>query len=608
MRMGSQTGSGVSQQPQISVAGSDGATDRVFRDALQLIAESITQTVSFGIACISVVRTVIDGTEELEVIADAGDDRGSGDIVGRRTPLSGLLSEVAKAEVWGHFRFLPHELLETQDVENAYGWVVPDIVPIDAPDAWHPLDLLVALLHDDQGVLRGTLAIDAPENGRRPGPEQRRLLENFAVQAAHMVVTTLEREELAEQIRLADTARTIVRNASSQRELGEVLAECQAGLVDGFRSHGSWIQTFNEDGRGSGAIYASNSAKVDLPDHLVELAERSAHRLWTDQSVVVIAGNYPVPTVLSADEQRSIVSFLDAIGIGSLLFVPLGAGSECLGNLVLTRSGDGDWTDLDRQAALDIGHDLGRVILNSRTFHREHELVVELQALDTYKSQLIATISHELKNPLTAVAGYLEMLDVAPELTTASRSAVNAMGRGAGRLSRVVDDLLLLSKVGDPHRGIIATDVDLKSIVDGVTDLVAVTARRKRLAIDVHLPQEPVTARGDATEIDRLIANLVSNAVKYTPDGRRVTIRVTREDEQVRIQVSDEGLGISCEDQEHLFDEFFRSTNPEAVQQPGTGLGLAIVKRIVERHAGDIDVVSELGTGSTFTVTLPAGG
>ena len=578
----------------------------MFRDALQLIAEGVTEIVGFKLATISVVRSTPDGSAELEVIADAGDEYGSEIIIGRRTPLPSLLMEIEKAEVWGQFRFLPHELLETDDVENAYGWVVPDIEPIDAPDAWHPLDLLVALLHDDQGVLRGTLAIDVPENGRRPGPQQRRLLEKFAEQAGRTVVTTLEREELAEQVRLADTARTVVRNASAQRDLSEVLAECQSGLVDGFRCHGSWIQTFDEDGRGSGAIYASSDEEVDLPAHLVELAERAARQLWTNQAVVVIADDHPVPAVLNPDEQRSIVAFLDSIGIGSLLFVPLGAGAECLGNLVLTRFGSAEWTELDRQAALDIGHDLGRVILNSRTFQREHELVVELQALDTYKSQLIATVSHELKNPLTAISGYLEMLDGEATLNGTSRAAVDAMGRGVGRLSRVIEDLLLLSKVGDPHHGIIPTDVDLKRVVDDVVDLVSVTARQKQLAIEVDVPGGPVAARGDAVEIDRLVANLVSNAVKYTPDGRGVRIKVSHEQGRVRLEVSDEGLGISTADQEHLFDEFFRSTNPEAFLQPGTGLGLAIVKRIIERHAGDIEVVSELGIGSTFSVTLPA--
>jgi signal transduction histidine kinase len=598
----------VSQDASGAAVARGRGADQVFRDALQLIAEGVTETVGFQLATISVVRTAPDGTLELEVIADAGDEDGGEAIIGRRTPLASLLDEIEHAEVWGQFRFLPHDRSGPQDLANDYGWVVADVEPIDAPDAWHPLDLLVALLHDQHGALRGTLAIDLPENGRRPGPEQRRLLEKFADQAARTVVTTLEREELAEQVRLAGTARTIVRSASAHRDLPDVLAQCQTGLVEGFRAHGSWIQTFDEDGRGSGAVYASDGRQVELPDDLVTLAERAARQCWADQATVVITGGHRVPGVLSADEQAAIVAFLDSIGVSSLLFVPLGAGQECLGNLVLTRTGTFEWTELDRQAALDIGHDVGRVILNARTFQREHELVVELQALDTYKSQLIATVSHELKNPLTAINGYLEILQASPDLTAGDRAAVEAMGRGTGRLSRVVEDLLLMSKVGDPHHGIIPAAVDVTRIVSEIADLVDVTARRKRLELDVDLPSGPVTARGDAAEIDRLVANLVSNAVKYTPDGRRVAIRVSRSDDRVRIEVADEGLGISADDQQHLFDEFFRSTNPDAFSQPGTGLGLSIVKRIVERHDGDIAVSSELGCGSTFTVTLPAVG
>lgn len=581
----------------------------MFQGALEVIAEGVTELVGFNLACISVVRQAPDGTQELEVIALAGHDFGSEMVVGRRTPLAALLRELQKAEDWGMFRFLPHELLETEDVENSYGWVVPDVVPLDGPDAWHPLDLLVALLHDDHGVLRGTLAIDLPANGRRPKAEQRRLLEKFAVQAERAVVTTLEREDLAAQVRLAETARQIVRNASARRDLSEVLAECQSGLVEGFRCHGSWIQTFDEDGRGTGAVYASNGAPIELPEDMIDLAERSARACWSEQSTIVIASDHPVPAAVTATEQEAIVAFLEPLGIESLLFVPLGAAGECLGNLVLTRAGSTEWTDLDRQAALDIGHDLGRVILNGRTFQREHELVVELQDLDHYKSQLIATVSHELKNPLTAVTGYLEMLEAAPELSATSRNALDAMERGAARMSRVVEDLLLLSKVGDPATHLITTTVDLKRVVDEVVDLVRVTAKQKDLTLRIDVPAAPVTALGDTAELDRVVSNLVSNAVKYTPDGREVTIRLQqRTGDTVTVEVTDQGLGISPEDQAHLFDEFFRSTNPEAVQQPGTGLGLAIVKRIVERHGGEITVSSELGRGSTFTVVLPAAG
>jgi signal transduction histidine kinase len=582
--------------------------DELFRGALQLVAEGVIEIVGFQLATISVVRQAPDGTQELEVVADAGDDATGEVILGRRTPLASLLDEIESAEVWGQFRFLPHEQLTQKDVENAYGWIVPDIEPIDAPDAWHPLDLLVALLHDDQGVLRGTLAIDLPHNGRRPGPEQRRLLEKFAVQAERTVVTTLEREELSEQVRLAETARRIVRGASAQHDLSQVLGECQAGLAEGFRSQGSWIQTFDEDGRGSGAVYASNGDEVELPAALVDLAEKSARRCWADQVAVVVAGDRPVPEVLTAQEQGTIVGFLDTIGVSSLLFVPLGAAEECLGNLVLTRTGASSWTELDQQAALDIGHDLGRVILNARTFQREHELVVELQALDTYKSQLIATVSHELKNPLTSIRGYLEVLDAAEGLGATERRAIGAMGRGADRLSRVVDDLLLLSEVGDPDRALTPTAVDLGEVVSEVLDLVSVTVSAKDLQVSTDLPEAGLHVRGDGTELDRLVANLVSNAVKYTPEKGRISVGAERVGDHVVLAVDDEGLGISEADQERLFEEFFRSTNPEARRLPGTGLGLAIVKRIVERHQGEISVRSTLGEGSRFTVRLPVAG
>ena len=594
----------MSQQTVSSVGLAE--AEPVFRAPLQLIAEGVREIVGFQFASISVVRTAPDGTQELEVIADAGDDDSSEAIIGRRTPLDAMLAEVEIAEVWGQFRFLPHELTD-QTQEDAYGWIVPDIEVIDAPDAWHPLDLLVALLHDDQGVLRGTLVIDVPDNGRRPGPEQRRLLEKFAVQAARTVVTTLEREELAEQYRLAAAARRIVRDASAQQGLARSLSDCQRGLVEGFRSRGSWIQTFDEDGTGTGAIHSSAGAEVQLPEELVELAERTARQAWADQSAVVVTRAATAAANISAADHRRIVDFLDAIGVASLLFVPLGAGAECLGNLVLTRAvGDPDWSELDRIAALDIGHDLGRVVLNARTFEREHQLVVELRALDTYKGQLIATVSHELKNPLAAISGYLEMLESAPELAPRTRNAVDAMNRGTARLGRVVDDLLLLSKVGDPAHAIIPAPVDLVPLLAEVVDLIEVQARHKHIVIGTDVPSEPVLAHGDAWEIDRVVTNLLSNAVKYTGVGRPVGVRLWSDGGQVHVAISDEGLGISTADQEHLFDEFFRSTNPEAVREPGTGLGLAIVKRIVDRHGGRIRLESELGHGSVFTVTLPA--
>lgn len=579
-----------------------GWSDAPSRDALQLIAEGVTELAGFGVAAISVVRD--DG--HLEVMAVAGSDAARNSLRGRRTPVDKLLTEVEKADEWGLLRFVPHERLDRGG--ETWGWV-PDIAPLDVPDAWHALDLLVAMLHDDDGLLRGTLSIDLPTDGLRPGEEQRRILQKYAEQAGRAVVTALEREGLAARVRLADAARKIVRSASASAEfsLDRILIDSRDALAEGFQAQGMWIQTFDEDGLGTGAIYSSDGTEIELPADLVAIAEAAARNAWTLQRVEIVSPERPFGPTLSPVQGERVLGFLSDIGIGSILFAPLGAGPECLGNLVLTRlRGTPDWTDIEGAAALDVGHDLGRAILNARAFEREHRLVQELRALDTYKSELIATVAHELKSPLTAVIGHLEMVDGNPDLTDTCRSSFAAMDRGTQRMVRVIDDLLMLAKVEDPNNPIIAAPVDLHRIVDDIVDLSSVAANRKKLTLTIDAPAERVLAMGDADELDRVCANLVSNAVKYTPAGRSITVSLARQGDEVVLTCADDGIGISTKDQERLFSEFFRSTNPEAIAQPGTGLGLAIVHRIMDRHHGRIEVESELGRGSIFRAILPA--
>jgi len=143
-------------------------------------------------------------------------------------------------------------------------------------------------------------------------------------------------------------------------------------------------------------------------------------------------------------------------------------------------------------------------------------------------------------------------------------------------------------------------------VVDEVVDMLSVSAKTGGVELATELPTAPLLVRGDASELDHVVANLVGNAVKYTHDGGRVTVSLRRIGDEVVLQVTDTGIGISAADQEQLFTEFFRSSNPEAVAQPGTGLGLAIVRRIVDRHGGRVNLASELGAGSTFRVALPA--
>ncbi len=226
-------------------------------------------------------------------MAVAGSDEARESLRGRHTPVDQLAGELEKADDWGLLRFVPHERLEP-GLGETWGWV-PDIEPIDdSPDAWHPLDLLIAPLYDDAGALRGTLAMDLPVDGRRPGEAQRAVLDAYAEQARQAVIVALERQALADQVRMAEAARRIVRGATAQLSLDRIVADSRDALIEGFRAAGMWMQTFDSDGGdGSGTIYSADGSVVELTPELVEIAEIAARRAWDIQEVAIVAHNRP---------------------------------------------------------------------------------------------------------------------------------------------------------------------------------------------------------------------------------------------------------------------------------------------------------------------------
>ena len=372
---------------------------------------------------------------------------------------------------------------------------------------------------------------------------------------------------------------------------------------------GMWMQTFDEDDGATDLVYGSVDGSLVIPDDLKELSRRTARHLWDSQEVAVVTDRI-IPAIdgMSLEQEQRVYEFMaEPLEATSLIFVPLGAGRECLGNLALTRRcNDLHWSESEKQAALDIGHDLGRALLNARLFERERHLAAELLELDGYKSRLISTLAHELKNPLTAIAGHAEMLDSRVDLPGGVRHSIASMERGADRMQRTIDDMLVLAEVNGSQRPLAPGAVDMTALVRDVLDLLHTTIEAKRTTVIVESTDESVMAFGEASGLDLICTNLVSNAVKYTPPGGTVTISLSRVEDEVEMVVTDTGIGIAEEDLESLFQEFFRSSNPAAHAEPGSGLGLAIVQRIVARHDGRIHVSSALGVGTTFTVSLPA--
>ena len=232
--------------------------------------------------------------------------------------------------------------------------------------------------------------------------------------------------------------------------------------------------------------------------------------------------------------------------------------------------------------------------------------VTELRRLEAIRRDFVANVSHELKTPLTAVRGMVETLidddAIAPEKR---RHFLSRIQDQTLRLSALVNDLLTLSRVESKEASLERIPVDLREVaVQAASDLAA-AAQSKRLSLETRLPAESLIVMGDREALGQAIANLLDNAVKYTPAGGTIRFALTHAGDRGRVEVRDNGIGIEPREQERIFERFYRVDKGRSRDLGGTGLGLAIVRNVVRAHGGEVIVESALGAGSTFVVLLP---
>jgi PAS domain S-box-containing protein len=249
--------------------------------------------------------------------------------------------------------------------------------------------------------------------------------------------------------------------------------------------------------------------------------------------------------------------------------------------------------------------------------------MTEARATERMKDQFVSLISHELRTPLTSILGYLELVleDEDQPLTDEQRRYLTTVERNADRLLRLVGDLLFTAQVDAGRFSLEPHDVDLAGVVRSAEETVRVTAATAGVEVVVDVPEDGLVVPGDAVRLGQACDNLVSNAVKFTPSGGRVTLSLrtawaapdgtVSTDERpgsapvAQLEVSDTGMGIPTGEQGKLFTRFFRSSTAQRNAVPGVGLGLAITKAITTAHGGTLDLVSAEGEGTTFTLTLP---
>jgi two-component system phosphate regulon sensor histidine kinase PhoR len=232
--------------------------------------------------------------------------------------------------------------------------------------------------------------------------------------------------------------------------------------------------------------------------------------------------------------------------------------------------------------------------------------VTELRRLESLRRDFVANASHELRTPIAAVRSATETLrSGALDDPMAAIRFVDIIDRNAQRLQSLLEDMLELSKLESNEFKLKRDRVELARVVPIVLALFRERAEKKGVRLGAELPPKQTAVEGDARALEHVLSNLVDNAVKYCPSGTKVIVSAAEEDDRVKLVVSDSGPGIPAEHLPRVFERFYRVDAGRSRDVGGTGLGLSIVKHMVEAMRGRVAVESEVGRGSTFTVSLP---
>ena len=242
---------------------------------------------------------------------------------------------------------------------------------------------------------------------------------------------------------------------------------------------------------------------------------------------------------------------------------------------------------------------------NVRAREVEADVLTQLETIDRVRTDLVSTVSHELRTPLTSISGYLELLqdDLVHKMSPQQATMMGAIRRNLDRLNELITNLLALSRAEETQLSV--EPVDLRGIAAEVAGDVRLTAAARDITVRTLQSAAPVVVLGDRSQLIRAVANLVTNAVKFSRQGGVVELRVTQESGHALLEVVDEGIGIPAKDLAGLGSRFYRASNAMQAEIAGTGLGLRIVQTILDRHDGTLAVDSVEGEGSTFTIRLP---
>ena len=280
----------------------------------------------------------------------------------------------------------------------------------------------------------------------------------------------------------------------------------------------------------------------------------------------------------------------------------------------------------DQEIITILANQIGQTLDNARLFEKtwksQQELEIkveertrqltlaleEVKKISKRKSDFISSVSHELRTPLTSIKGYAAILlaNKLGGLPEEIKNRLEKINRHSDELVHMVNDLLDISRIESGKMNMRMESLDLKEISEKVNDLLSEQLKTKNISFSNIIPENCQKILADRSQIERVFINLVGNALKFTPQGGKISIQANRTNNSIQIDVVDTGFGIPEDVQEKIFEEFFRVDNTINQEVKGTGLGLALVKHIIEAHQGKIWVKSKPNEGSTFSFILNA--
>jgi signal transduction histidine kinase len=461
-----------------------------------------------------------------------------------------------------------------------------------------------------EGVPIGVIAVNRAE----PGPfsdNQIELLKTFADQAVIAIENVrlfkelqVRTGELTQSVEKLTALGEVSRAVSSTLDVETVLDTIVSRASQLAGAAGCSIYEYDENSQ-QFELRATHNDDTGFVEALRRVPLRKGEGLMgraADMREPIQIPDITLPGAYQSSLRDTLIRF----GYRSLLAVPLLREELIIGSLSFNRKEPGEFSPEVVDVLKTFATQSALAIQNARLFREIADKSAQLEAASRHKSEFLANMSHELRTPLNAIIGFSEVLvdRMFGELNEKQDEYLKDIYASGQHLLSLINDILDLAKIEAGRMELEAADFDLPGAIDNALILVRERASRRGITLGQSVDERLGQIRGDERKVKQVLLNLLSNALKFTPEGGRIDVSAGVRNGDALVSVKDTGVGIAPEDQEAVFEEF-KQVGKADKKVEGTGLGLALSRKFIELHGGKIWVTSTVGVGSTFTFTLP---